>query len=61
MAAMMPGLEARERYKTPWLDAQVPQPPAQHSYRFSRDWDYRGPQLCAGARIEPGHTPPVKE
>ncbi len=28
-----------------WLETQAPQPPAQHSYRFSRDWDYLADQL----------------
>jgi quercetin dioxygenase-like cupin family protein len=23
-----------------WLETQAPQPPARHSYRFRRDWDY---------------------
>jgi quercetin dioxygenase-like cupin family protein len=23
-----------------WLETQAPQPPARHSYRFNRDWDY---------------------
>jgi quercetin dioxygenase-like cupin family protein len=23
-----------------WLETQCPQPPARHSYRFNRDWDY---------------------
>jgi len=23
-----------------WLETQAPQPPARHSYRFSRDWDH---------------------
>ena len=23
-----------------WLETQAPQPPARHSYRFERDWDY---------------------
>ena len=23
-----------------WLETQSPQPPARHSYRFNRDWDY---------------------
>lgn len=23
-----------------WLETQAPQPPARHSYRFARDWDY---------------------
>jgi quercetin dioxygenase-like cupin family protein len=28
-----------------WLETQSPQPPARHSYRFSRDWDYFGEKL----------------
>lgn len=35
--------EARVR----WLETQAPQPPRQHSYRFSRDWDYLGQLLPA--------------
>ena len=23
-----------------WLETQAPQPPARHSYRFARDWEY---------------------
>jgi quercetin dioxygenase-like cupin family protein len=23
-----------------WLETQAPQPPARHSYRFARDWNY---------------------
>lgn len=23
-----------------WIETQAPQPPSQHSYRFSRDWEY---------------------
>ena len=23
-----------------WLETQSPQPPARHSYRFNRDWEY---------------------
>ena len=26
--------------KVRWLETQSPQPPARHSYRFERDWDY---------------------
>ena len=26
--------------KVRWLETQSPQPPARHSYRFDRDWDY---------------------
>ena len=25
-----------------WIETQSPQPPAQHSYRFTRDWEYLG-------------------
>jgi quercetin dioxygenase-like cupin family protein len=28
-----------------WLETQSPQPPARHSYRFSRDWEYFAEQL----------------
>jgi quercetin dioxygenase-like cupin family protein len=28
-----------------WLETQSPQPPANYSYRFSRDWDYLAAQL----------------
>ena len=28
-----------------WLETQSPQPPARHSYRFVRDWDYLGGKL----------------
>jgi quercetin dioxygenase-like cupin family protein len=28
-----------------WLETQAPQPPARHSYRFTRDWDYLRTQL----------------
>lgn len=30
-----------------WLETQSPQPPARHSYRFSRDWDYLTEKLGA--------------
>jgi mannose-6-phosphate isomerase-like protein (cupin superfamily) len=29
-----------------WIETQAPQPPAQHSYRFSRDWEYLGQVLA---------------
>jgi quercetin dioxygenase-like cupin family protein len=32
-----------------WLETQAPQPPARHSYRFERDWDY----LRAKLQTEP--------
>jgi len=28
-----------------WLETQAPQPPARHSYRFARDWDYLAARL----------------
>jgi quercetin dioxygenase-like cupin family protein len=32
-----------------WLETQAPQPPARHSYRFSRDWDYVKSKLTVPA------------
>jgi len=29
-----------------WLETQAPQPPARHSYRFTRDWDYLRSRLA---------------
>ena len=31
-----------------WLETQAPQPPARHSYRFARDWDYLRQRLDGG-------------
>ena len=31
-----------------WLETQSPQPPARHSYRFARDWDYLREALAKG-------------
>ena len=31
--------------KVRWLETQSPQPPANHSYRFNRDWDYLAERL----------------
>jgi len=28
-----------------WLETQSPQPPARHSYRFARDWEYFAQEL----------------
>ena len=30
-----------------WLETQAPQPPARHSYRFARDWDYLADRLTS--------------
>ena len=32
-----------------WLETAAPQPPARHSYRFDRDWDYLRQKLVQGA------------
>jgi quercetin dioxygenase-like cupin family protein len=32
-----------------WLETQAPQPPARHSYRFVRDWDYLQDVLHGGS------------
>ena len=31
-----------------WLETQAPQPPARHSYRFARDWEYLREVLYGG-------------
>lgn len=31
-----------------WLETQAPQPPARHSYRFARDWNYLRSALAGG-------------
>jgi len=37
----------RTNGKVRWLETQSPQPPARHSYRFSRDWQYLTEKLAA--------------
>ena len=32
-----------------WLETSAPGPPARHSYRFERDWDYLAERLAAGS------------
>jgi mannose-6-phosphate isomerase-like protein (cupin superfamily) len=32
-----------------WLETQAPQPPARHSYRFARDWEYLAEKLAGPA------------
>jgi quercetin dioxygenase-like cupin family protein len=36
--------ETRDR-RVRWLETSAPQPPARHSYRFGRDWDYLAERL----------------
>jgi quercetin dioxygenase-like cupin family protein len=33
-----------------WLETQSPQPPARHSYRFARDWDYLKEKVASERR-----------
>jgi quercetin dioxygenase-like cupin family protein len=35
----------RSNERVRWLETQSPQPPANYSYRFNRDWDYLADQL----------------
>jgi len=35
-----------------WLETQSPQPPARHSYRFSRDWEYLKQKLARAATVD---------
>jgi quercetin dioxygenase-like cupin family protein len=37
-----------------WLETQSPQPPARHSYRFNRDWEYLRQKL-AGTLVGAAH------
>ncbi len=37
-----------------WLETQAPQPPARHSYRFNRDWDYLAEKLPREADAQRG-------
>lgn len=39
------GFENRSKGIVRWIETQAPQPPAQHSYRFSRDWEYLDQKL----------------
>jgi quercetin dioxygenase-like cupin family protein len=34
-----------------WLETQSPQPPARHSYRFNRDWDYLKQKLAGAVGV----------
>jgi quercetin dioxygenase-like cupin family protein len=35
-----------------WLETQAPQPPARHSYRFARDWQYLAARVAEGTAGE---------
>jgi quercetin dioxygenase-like cupin family protein len=40
----------RSNGRVRWLETQAPQPPARHSYRFSRDWEYLQSRIQATTR-----------
>jgi quercetin dioxygenase-like cupin family protein len=35
-----------------WLETQSPQPPARHSYRFNRDWEYLKQKLAGADAVD---------
>ena len=35
-----------------WLETQSPQPPARHSYRFNRDWEYLKQKLASALDVD---------
>jgi len=45
------GFHNRGSHLVRWIETQAPQPPAQHSYRFNRDWEYLAQVLAD--RAEP--------
>jgi quercetin dioxygenase-like cupin family protein len=42
------GFENRSDGLVRWIETQAPQPPAQHSYRFSREWEHLADKLSHG-------------
>jgi quercetin dioxygenase-like cupin family protein len=46
------GFENRSNGLVRWIETQAPQPPAQHSYRFSREWEHLADKL----RESRGHS-----
>ena len=42
------GFENRSSGLVRWIETQAPQPPAQHSYRFSREWEHLANKLRSG-------------
>lgn len=39
------GFENRSTGRVRWIEVQAPQPPARHSYRFSREWEHLAAKL----------------
>jgi quercetin dioxygenase-like cupin family protein len=46
----------RSNGRVRWLETQSPQPPARHSYRFNRDWEYLEQLIDATAETPPGRV-----
>ena len=44
-----------------WLETQSPQPPANGSYRFDRDWDYLAQRLAGALRRRVRNRPPRRD
>lgn len=42
------GFENRSNGLVRWIEVQAPQPPAQHSYRFSREWEHLARKIAQG-------------
>jgi mannose-6-phosphate isomerase-like protein (cupin superfamily) len=42
------GFENRGEGLVRWIETQAPQPPAQHSYRFSREWEHLARKIAQG-------------
>jgi quercetin dioxygenase-like cupin family protein len=42
------GFENRSQGLVRWIETQAPQPPAQHSYRFSREWEHLAHKINDG-------------
>jgi hypothetical protein len=41
----------RTNHTVRWLETQSPQPPARHSYRFDRDWEYLKQKLAGEVAV----------
>ncbi|WP_207484398.1 cupin domain-containing protein [Arenibaculum pallidiluteum] len=48
------GFVNRTQRTVRWLETSSPQPPARHSYRFSRDWEYLEAKLAAAGPPDRG-------
>lgn len=42
------GFENRSQGLVRWIETQAPQPPSQHSYRFSREWEHLARKIAEG-------------